>query len=181
MDLKITLTIASIIIVFLLKLSVKKITESYTIKNQYSQSRKIYIQKVSSFALTITLMTVLSIIWDLTIQGLSIYFVSLFTVLGVAFFASWSIISNITASIVLFFNHPFKIGDNIKIQDGDNSVTGEIVDINLFNIRIKSEGGHIVAYPNNLALQKPIYKLSSQEDSNTDTKESEMEDSLKNG
>jgi ABC-type antimicrobial peptide transport system permease subunit len=36
---------------------------------------------------------------------------------GIAFFAQWSIISIITATLIIFFNHPAKMGDEIEIFD----------------------------------------------------------------
>ena len=39
--------------------------------------------------------------------------------MGVAMFAQWSILSNITSGIILFFSFPFKIGDLILIHDKD--------------------------------------------------------------
>ena len=47
---------------------------------------------------------------------------SLLTVVGVAFLAQWSIMSNITASLVIFFNHPVRIGDSIVIVEKDFNI-----------------------------------------------------------
>ncbi|MCB9034507.1 MAG: hypothetical protein H6553_11770 [Chitinophagales bacterium] len=33
------------------------------------------------------------------------------------FFAQWSVLSNITSGIIMYFNHPLGIGDNILIED----------------------------------------------------------------
>ena len=43
---------------------------------------------------------------------------SVLTVVGVAFFAQWSLLSNITSSIIIFFNHPVKLNDSIVILEG---------------------------------------------------------------
>jgi small-conductance mechanosensitive channel len=88
----------------------------------------------------------------MSFKGLSISFASIFTVIGVAFFAQWSILSNITASVLLFFNFSYKVGNKIKIMDGDNSVTGEVANVTLFTFQIKNESGELVNYPNNLFI-----------------------------
>jgi MscS family membrane protein len=75
---------------------------------------------------------------------------------GVGLFANWSMLSNITASIIIFFFYPYKVGESIKIIDGENSVEGTVMDITLFNIEIKTAEGRTVTYPNNLAIQKPM-------------------------
>ena len=71
-------------------------------------------------------------------------------------FAQWSILSNVTAGIILFFNFPFKIGDVIHIHDKDFPVEGEIIDITAFHALLKTKSGERVTYPNNLLMQKGI-------------------------
>jgi small-conductance mechanosensitive channel len=80
---------------------------------------------------------------------------------GVASFAQWSILSNITAGIILFFSYPFKIGDRIKIHDKDFPIEGEIDDIKAFYVILKSSEGEMVTYPNNLLMQKGISVLKN--------------------
>ena len=43
---------------------------------------------------------------------------------------------------------------------GDNSITGEIVDITLFHILIKDNDKNLVCYPNSLAVQKAVIKIN---------------------
>jgi len=81
---------------------------------------------------------------------------SITTVIGVAMFAQWSILSNITSGIILFFFFPFKIGDTIKIHDNDFPIQAEIEDINAFHVDLKTIDNERITYPNNLLLQKGI-------------------------
>ena len=96
------------------------------------------------------------IVWNVDFKGLGVYLASVFTVVGVAFFASWSILSNVTASLVLYFYFPYKIGTYIKIMEGSEPIIGMVMDISLFNMRIRDLHGVEVSYPNNLILQKPV-------------------------
>jgi small-conductance mechanosensitive channel len=80
----------------------------------------------------------------------------MFAVVGVAAFAQWSILSNVTAGIVLFFSYPFKIGDKIRIHDKDFPIEAEIEDIKAFYILLKSNEGELITFPNNLLMQKGI-------------------------
>jgi hypothetical protein len=59
---------------------------------------------------------------------------------GVAMFAQWSILSNITSGIILFF-FPFKIGDVIRIHDKDFPIEAEIEDIRAFHVALKTKDG----------------------------------------
>jgi len=101
----------------------------------------------------------LALIWSVSLSGLLVFASSIFAVIGVALFAQWSILSNLTSSIIIFFSFPSRIGDYIKILDGDNSIEGKIIEIELFHIRILDHDDNIVIYPNNLFMQKPIIKL----------------------
>lgn len=98
----------------------------------------------------------LIIIWGVQPKDIIIAVSSIITVVGVAMFAQWSILSNITAGVILFFSFPFRIGDVIKIHDKDFPIIAEIEDIRAFHIALKTEQGEMIIYPNNLLFQKGI-------------------------
>jgi len=156
---EIGLTILLIILFFVVRKITANLIRKHAIKLTHSGSRTTYIIKLMNFGLSLIFITLIAIVWEVSVQGLSIYFASFFTIVGVAFFAVWSILSNVTAYAILFFSFPFKIGSKIRIVDGDNSVEGKIDDITFFYMRIKQSSGEIVTYPNNVALQKPIKLL----------------------
>jgi len=124
-----------------------------------SQRRIYYVAKSISILIILISMFFLALIWSVSLSGLLVFASSIFAVIGVALFAQWSILSNLTSSIIIFFSFPSRIGDYIKILDGDNSVEGKIIEIELFHIRILDHDDNIVIYPNNLFMQKPIIKL----------------------
>ena len=158
---EIGLTVLLLVLFFIVKKIVAKLIKRHGLKVMHAKSSTAYIIKLSNFGLSIVFITLIAIVWEISIQGLSIYFASFFTIVGVAFFASWSILSNVTAYAILFFTFPFKIGSKIKIIDGDNSVEGKIDDITLFFMKIKIATGEVVTYPNNLALQKAIKEVKN--------------------
>jgi len=132
-------------------------------KRNFSQLRIHNISKFFTVILTIIFLTFIAIVWDVSFQGLSIYFASFFAAAGIALFASWSILSNITASVILFFNYTMKVGSKVKIVDGDNSITGIVKEVSLFFIWIITDNGDTVAYPNNLAIQKPMIQIQAKQ------------------
>ncbi len=83
---------------------------------------------------------------------------SIFAVLGVTFIAQWSILSNITASFLIFFVFPYRVGDRIKAVDKDEDICGEIQEISMFHVLIKQDNGNLLTYPNNQILQKTVLK-----------------------
>jgi small-conductance mechanosensitive channel len=129
--------------------------------HSFDANRILVIKRIIRLIIGLSLLIFLAIIWDVTLEGLSIYIASLITLIGVGLFATWSVVSNITAAVILFFFFPFKIGSSIKIIDGDHSVKGQVLGISLFSIRIELEDGSEVYYPNNLAIQKGIVYLKS--------------------
>jgi small-conductance mechanosensitive channel len=115
-----------------------------------------------SFALSILLLVSLILIWGVNIRELGLIISSVFAVIGVALFATWSILSNITAGIILFFYFPYKIGDRIRIQDKDFPDEAIIVDIQSFTIHLLKDDGELLTYPNNLFLQKGVILIKKQ-------------------
>ncbi|MFQ2068701.1 mechanosensitive ion channel domain-containing protein [Aeromonas veronii] len=129
---------------------------------QVSENRVLYVAHVFHFLLGCATLLVLAGVWGLDFSRLVVLASSFFAVLGVAMVAmvaQWSILSNITASITIFFAFPYKIGDRIRILDKDDSVTGVITEIGLFYVRVRDDNGDLVTYPANLILQKPVRKL----------------------
>jgi len=157
---QIGLSVIVLLLFFTGKYFIKKIIRKRATKHKIEIKRTYYTVRFFNFCLGIIMVTIWSLIWNVSFEGLSIYFASIFTVIGVAFFAQWSILSNITAGVLLFFNYSFKVGNRIKIMDGDNSITGVVTSVSLFNFQIEIESGEMVSYPNNLIIQKPILKLS---------------------
>lgn len=98
----------------------------------------------------------LLLVWGVEPAKLTLVFSSAFAVIGVALFAVWSILSNITSGVIMFFSFPYKIGDKIKINDTDFPIIAVIEDIKAFHLYLRDEKGELITYPNNLILQKPV-------------------------
>jgi small-conductance mechanosensitive channel len=48
---------------------------------------------------------------------LVVFVSSVLTVMGIALFAQWSILSNITSGVIIFFSHSARLDDTIAIID----------------------------------------------------------------
>mgnify|MGYP006129900129 FL=1 len=102
------------------------------------------------------MIVIISFIWGVNKNELLLFISSFLTVLGIAFFAQWSILSNITAGIIIFINYPVKIGDTITILEKDNDIKGEIKDISAFFITLITENKELITVPNSVILEKTI-------------------------
>ncbi|MBU2965935.1 mechanosensitive ion channel [Amphritea sp. 2_MG-2023] len=117
-----------------------------------------YIAKTLNIALTVLFFTLLTLILGIQYAQLSVFLSSVFAIIGVAMFAQWSILSNITASLIIFFGFPYRVGDSIKVVDKDDDISGIVDEITLFHVIIRRQG-EIITYPNTLILQKAVIKF----------------------
>lgn len=151
--------IASAIVVILLPTSryliFKLITKSNRIIHM-PQPRVLQTKKVVSILLNVIFISSLAIIWGVNPDNILVGLSSVFAVIGVAFFAQWSILSNITAGILMFFNAPFRVGDRINIIDKDLPIQATIENIHTFYTHLRTDEDELIVIPNNLFLQKMI-------------------------
>ncbi|MFA0813039.1 mechanosensitive ion channel domain-containing protein [Microbulbifer epialgicus] len=116
-----------------------------------------YISKTINIALLAFHLALLFTALGFEYTQISIFLSSVFAVIGVALFAQWSILSNITASLIIFFGFPYRVGDKIRVIDKDDDISGVIEEITLFHVLIK-RGKELITYPNTLILQKGVIK-----------------------
>jgi small-conductance mechanosensitive channel len=131
-------------------------------KNLNPKRTELVLRYMTTGLITIALVA-LTLIWGVNVMELGFIFSSVFAVMGIALFASWSILSNVTAGIILFLNFPFKIGDRIRILDKDLDMDKEflIEDIKAFHIHLRTKKGHLITYPNSLMLQKGVFQIEN--------------------
>ncbi|MFV8369860.1 mechanosensitive ion channel domain-containing protein [Flavobacterium sp. LB2R40] len=156
--------IASGILGFLLiflRIISTKLVRRFAKSNQTIEHRTNLVIKYIHLFINVLAVIALIIIWGVQTKDIFIALSSITTVVGVAMFAQWSILSNITSGIILFFSFPFKIGDVIKIHDKDFPIEAEIEDIGAFHVFLKTIDGEKIIYPNNLLLQKGISILEN--------------------
>ncbi|MBV7494542.1 mechanosensitive ion channel domain-containing protein [Pseudomonas sp. NPDC086112] len=84
-------------------------------------------------------------------------------VAAVAFFAMWSVLSNLLCAILIFTVGPFRIGDVVELVDTTDKpgVKGRVVAINLlYTTLIEAEelgtGSAMVQVPNSLFFQRSV-------------------------
>lgn len=153
---KIIYTVVIIVLLVLLRLVVNKSLKK--IHNQFNlhKARLAVVTKLINIISYVTTAVFLAFVWGVKEEQLLIYISSFLTLLGIAFFAQWSILSNITAGLILFVNFPVKIGNTITIMEKDNDITGEIIDIGVFFITLKINKKDFVTLPNSIILQKMV-------------------------
>lgn len=149
-------TIITLAVFALLGFIVKRVIKRYAKASHLSEHRTNLISKYINFFMLILLAMIVFAIWGIKSTQILTFLGGTLTVIGVAFFAQWSILSNITSGIILFFSFPFRIGDFIKVHDKDFPVEAQIEDIKAFHTILRTLEGELITYPNSLLLQKAV-------------------------
>ncbi len=81
-------------------------------------------------------------------------------VAAVAFFAAWSVLSNIFCTLLIFISRPFRLHDHVELlESGDKpGLKGQVVDINLIYTTLQEDagGGPVLQVPNSLFFQRIV-------------------------
>ena len=89
-------------------------------------------------------------------------FTSFATVGAVAFFAAWSVLSNLFCAFLIFTVGPFRLGDTIELLDTAEKpgAKGRVVDINLLYTTLedatRGQTGVLLQIPNALIFQRVL-------------------------
>ncbi|PQJ80431.1 mechanosensitive ion channel domain-containing protein [Polaribacter porphyrae] len=155
-DFKIVGSLVVLLLGTLVRILVSKSLRNIRIKFGFQRARVVILNKIITILIYCTVIVIIAFIWGVDEKQLLIYISSFLTILGIAFFAQWSLLSNITAGLILYINYPVKIGDTITILEKDNNTTGEIIDIGAFFITLKTPDSTMITVPNSIVLQKNI-------------------------
>lgn len=90
------------------------------------------------------------------------------TVGAVAFFAAWSVLSNLFCALLIFTARPFRIGDHVEILDTAEKpgAKGRVVDVNLLYTTLEEfntpPGSAWIQIPNALIFQRVVRRWSGE-------------------
>lgn len=141
-----------LIVRFVLTTLITKISR----RNGINLARIHLMNRYVSVTLFLIALLIIPFIFGTDLKDLTLIFSSIFAVIGIGLFAIWSILSNITSGVIMFFSFPYKVGDKIQIHDKDFPIEGIIEDIRAFQLHLRLNNGDLVTYPNNLMLQKAV-------------------------
>lgn len=88
-------------------------------------------------------------------------------VAAVAFFAIWSVLSNMFCSLLIFALGPFRIGEYVEVMESADKpgVCGRVIAINLFYTTLEDATGDapgaLLQIPNSLFFQKAVRRWRS--------------------
>ncbi|MDH7445383.1 mechanosensitive ion channel domain-containing protein [Aquimarina sp. 2201CG14-23] len=153
---EILVTVIVFVILFFVLLITKLGIRKFSVLRSINPNRRKLILNLSFLLQYLLAGIILMIIWGIDLKEFSVFISSVLAVIGIAFFAQWSILSNLTASIILFFSHPVRIGDRIRVLDKDFDWTGKVIDITGFYVFMTTDQGENITLPTSLVIQKGI-------------------------
>lgn len=143
-------------ILFVIRLITLTVITKLGRKSGINEARITLIRRYTTFTIAIIALIIGAFIFGADFKQLGIVFSSIFAVVGIGLFAIWSILSNVTSGIIMFFSFPYKVGDKIMIHDKDFPIEAIIEDIRGFHLHLRTDNGDLITYPNNLMLQKAV-------------------------
>lgn len=79
---------------------------------------------------------------------------------AVAFFAAWSVLSNLFCALLIMVAQPFRLGDDVEVLDTAEKpgAKGRVIDINLLYTTLQEAdgGGRLLQIPNALFFQRVV-------------------------
>jgi len=164
-------TVIILLMALVLRFVIVKIIRKYATISAKIEPKTNHIIRICSIFINLTCLLTLITIWGVDPHNVFVALSSIFAIIGVAFFAQWSVLSNITAGIILFFTSPFRVGDYIRILDKDIPLEARIEDIYSFYTHLRTKDGCLHIFPNTLMLQKgiSIIKEADNEEDKTST------------
>jgi len=149
----------ALVVYFLLRALANKSIDGTVKKRVMVKTRGKLVKKATNLLLLLILSTFLLIVWGIDQSELVFFMGSILAVIGIALFAQWSVLSNITSGFILFFNHSVKLDDTVAIMDKDYDIQGRVSDIGLFFVILKTDKDEVISIPSNVFIQKMIRKL----------------------
>lgn len=155
-------TVFIVIAVAVIRIVIRKLVATYANVHSHSDLRVNQVHRLTRVFVNIAALIILIVIWGVDTKNLFVTLSSVFAVIGVALFAQWSVLSNVTSGVILFFSPAYRIGNYIRILDKDLPTEAKIEDIFAFYTHLRTREGELQIFPNNLLLQKAIQILDDQ-------------------
>lgn len=154
--------VATLLVAWLLRLIarrvIRRIAEHYTLPPEMVMGAR----RVFTFVVYFTALLVILNIVGVSATVLWTAFTGFAAVGAVAFFAAWSVLSNIFCTLLIFTTRPFRLHDYIEVlENGEKpGLKGRVIDINLiYSTLQETDNGHegtVLQVPNNMFFQRTV-------------------------
>lgn len=119
--------------------------------------------RVASFIITAGAVLLILDLLGVSATVLWTAFTGFAAVAAVAFFAAWSVLSNIFCTLLIAVTRPFRLMDYVELLDGGDKpgLRGQVIDVNLIYTTLKEtsageDSGTVLQIPNSLFFQRTL-------------------------
>ncbi len=154
--------LAIVLVAWLLQFLVRTLIERVCRQRELPLALVLMVRR--SVGTVIALSAVLMVLDVFGVSGTVLWtaFTSFAAVGAIAFFAAWSVLSNIFCSILILFTRPFRLHDTVElVENGEKpGFKGRVVDVNVLYTTLMESGdgqnGTLVQIPNSLFFQRTL-------------------------
>ncbi|MDO5504810.1 MAG: mechanosensitive ion channel family protein [Pseudoxanthomonas suwonensis] len=152
----IAIVIAALLLRWLLRRVIQRLTDRYELPAEINVSARRILGFLIGFG------ALLLVLERFGVSGSVLWtaFTGFAAVAAVAFFAAWSVLTNIFCALLLLITRPFRIHDHIELLEASDrpGLRGQVVDMNLIYVTLREshdEGGQsVLRIPNSLFFQR---------------------------
>jgi small-conductance mechanosensitive channel len=112
------------------------------------------LKKVLKSVLYLVTAVLLLTVFGVNLGGLWAVMSTILAMVAIGFVAVWSLLSNISCTLIILLFRPFAVGDEIEFAG--EPVKGKVVDLNFLYTTLRADDGGLFQIPNNLLFQKTI-------------------------
>lgn len=149
--------VAAAIVAFALGRILRRMMPEMEARLHLSYETALTLVRMMSGAVWVVALLLVLNFWGVSVTGLWAILVSGLTIIGVGFLATWTMVSNVTASLFLAVWRPFRLGQTVELLP--EGIGGRVVDRNMMFTVLREESGTAMHIPNNLFFQK-IFRVS---------------------
>ena len=149
---KVCITAGALPLYSLLRWTARRVINNHAAAHKYSESRISAAHRAVSLLGFLLLLGALAITWSINSNSFLVVSGAILAAIGIGFFASWSILSNITTSIIMFWRFPMRVGDRIGLLE-DKSFVAVVKEFTIFFVILEDLDGNRISLPNSLTLQ----------------------------
>jgi small-conductance mechanosensitive channel len=151
-----------LVLAWLLQTLVRKLIERVCRQRELPLALVLIVRRAVGTVIAVTALLLILDVFGVSGTVLWTAFTSFAAVGAIAFFAAWSVLSNIFCSILILFTRPFRLHDTVElVENGEKpGFKGRVMDVNLLYTTLMESGdgqnGTLVQIPNSLFFQRTL-------------------------
>lgn len=112
------------------------------------------LKKVLKSVLYLVTSILILTVFGVNLGGLWAILSTILAMVAIGFVAVWSLLSNVSSTVIILLFRPFAIGDELEFAG--EPVKGKVVDLNFLYTTLRDAEGSLIQIPNNLFFQKSV-------------------------